>query len=284
MVKTDNNAKFYKADRIEEVVYHRQASDYFDRFIMELGRITTQQGFPAFTRFQAWCHAPTLKHPEFTLKIQLSNKKGGSVFAQMPVSEFDQWLGDLLEWRKKFHKEIEVAIATSLELRKRGHLHTKLTDVLSDINIPASLVEQALEEQSFIPKPSPKKVKDVQNYDFNYIVQEFLRIYSQWTRATNEQEKEFYFNEMRLLMPNNEDAINHLRDIIIDGFHPKQFLDAYISKSNALEGIERPISPEIDQDDNLTDTEKTEDNSQQDLDSQEQTECGNDAGDLQTTT
>lgn len=221
--------KFFKADRITEITYRKQADDYFPRLDLRLGEgICPKSGHPVWTSFKVYAHAPTLEHPKFEIKICLANKKGGSVFTQISVIEFDNWLSHLNEWRQKYDFMIKKGCSESLELTKRSHTYTTVGSILSDLTLPSSIVDHVIEDKDlkFPKKPSGKAIErpDISPQD---IVNTLISLANLHKSAKTPYMKEYFQKQMRCLISENLEQAFEVKRILNLGEHPQSIVDQF---------------------------------------------------------
>lgn len=220
MPKEKNSPQYFKSSRIEEVNYKRQGKDLFHRFKQELGRIITGQGFPAYTNFQIYCDTPTLQHPDFHVKIMLSNKAGGSVFTQISITEFDQLISDIIDWRQKYDHEIKIGLNSSMELRKRKHLHTTIGNILTDENIPTAIAEKIIEES--IPDVSPSSTETITPFSFEKLGSIFLENWTLYSSEQNPIKKKYHRGICLALIPSDLTSQDKFFQLLLhEGLHPE---------------------------------------------------------------
>lgn len=206
------NSEFFKATHIEKVVYKKQGQDFFERLKRELGRRVTPTGNIVFTNFNLWCYAPNMDHPNFYIKMQLSNKKG-STFTEMEVEEFKDLINQINQWLVNHEPEIQNAILLSRELKKRALISKNVKDLLSDTSISTSAIDELLEEKAQFQEPTETELADA-----------YIRYYNEYinTHPANANRRYQLEQLMLTLLPTNPEAFTKFKQAVAKGLDPRE--------------------------------------------------------------
>lgn len=245
-----NSAKYFNANKIKEIELRRSnTKDYFDRLVLELGKRSNAQGQPLYTTFKLWCHPPVINHPEFYIKMQMSNGAGPPTFTSLYIHEFDQWLEDVIKWRKDHDDEIKLGVTTSMEIKRRRHINTSIGNILNDTSLPTTAIELAIEEkyteEDIQRKSKPPEIKAI--YDLEKLKQSFLYTYNAFVNTPNENTalKNFYFNALRELIPDDIESFKKLREMLSNipensediSIAYEELLEPYLTKPEIYDNI-----------------------------------------------
>lgn len=194
----------YKATGNLIPISFRKTSEDFALIKKELGKHTsTKHGGTVFTNFKLYYKKPDWENPNFTIKMQLSNKANGSssAYASMPLEEFSELLSTMIKWLYTNKDEIQDFQEISRELLRRHKIEEQRISILKDLSNPTDQLEDEYLSQATI---------NAQNRKLAETIKLFYKYFKSYFETDNSIHKRQCLDFMLTLLPEHTEEVLNL--------------------------------------------------------------------------
>lgn len=116
---------------LQQLEYRSQRPDAegLQRFNKEIGKTTNSDGKSNWTNFKVYTQEPSLDHP-LNIKLSLQNP-AGKAFTQLTITEFDELLTELVDWRISQSNIYDTLLLKERKLAIRRQVFERIHTLLS---------------------------------------------------------------------------------------------------------------------------------------------------------